>query len=82
MESMTSNTPSQFIAHCVSFGMERVKQTVEHVWLDYDKEADVLYLSLRKPQRTTETSELDNGTLVRKDGNDIVGITFLNASKR
>jgi len=62
--------------------MERVKQTVEHVWLDYDKEADVLYLSLRKPQRTTETSELDNGTLVRKDGNDIVGTTFLNASKR
>ena len=53
----------------------------QHVWLDYDKEADVLYMSFRKPQRATKTIEMDD-VLVRKDGRDIVGLTILNASHR
>ncbi|MBE0427823.1 MAG: DUF2283 domain-containing protein [Nitrospirae bacterium] len=53
----------------------------DHMWVDYDKEADVLYLSFRKPQRATKTVETDD-ILIRKDGNKIVGITILNASAR
>ncbi len=52
------------------------------MWIDYDKEADVLYLSFRKPQRATKTIEADDDILIRKDGNTIVGITILNASAR
>jgi uncharacterized protein YuzE len=52
------------------------------VWFDYDKEADVLYMSFRKPQRATETVELEDDILVRKDGREIVGLTILNASSR
>ncbi len=52
------------------------------MWLDYDKEADVLYMSFRKPQRATETVELEDDILVRKGGKDIVGLTILNASRR
>ena len=50
------------------------------MWVDYDKEADVLYVSFRKPQRANKTLELDDDILVRKDGREIVGITILNAS--
>jgi len=52
------------------------------VWLDYDKEADVLYMSFRKPQRATKTIEMGDDILIRKDGRDIVGLTILNASSR
>jgi len=59
-----------------------VKLPVQHLWLDYDKEADVLYMSFRKPQRATETVELEDDILIRKDGKEIVGLTILNASRR
>jgi len=50
--------------------------------MDYDKEADVLYVSFRRPHRATKTIETDNDILVRKDGKDVVGLTILNASSR
>ncbi len=52
----------------------------KHVWVDYDSEADVLYMSFRKPQNATKTIELDGDILLRKDGRTIVGLTILNAS--
>ncbi|NCO83628.1 MAG: hypothetical protein COZ31_02255 [Nitrospirae bacterium CG_4_10_14_3_um_filter_44_29] len=61
---------------------DMVKLSFEHMWVDYDKEADVLYLSFRKPQRATKTIETDNGILIRKDGSRIVGMTILDASCR
>jgi len=59
-----------------------MKLPADHMWIDYDKEADVLYLSFRKPQNAKKTIEADNDILIRKDGNKIVGITILNASAR
>lgn len=67
---------------CLGLSSEILKLPVEHVWVDYDKEADVLYLSFRKPQRAKKTVETDDDILIRKDGNEIVGITILNASNR
>jgi uncharacterized protein YuzE len=52
------------------------------LWLDYDAEADVLYISFRRPQKATETVEDDDGLLLRYRGNNLVGITVLDASKR
>ena len=52
------------------------------MWVDYDKEADVLYLSFRKPRRAKTTIETDDNILIRKDGDEIVGITILDASSR
>jgi uncharacterized protein YuzE len=56
-----------------------VKLPISQVWADYDKEADVLYLSFRRPQRAKKTEEIGDDILVRKDGKEIVGITILNA---
>ncbi|MBN1866703.1 DUF2283 domain-containing protein [Candidatus Sumerlaeota bacterium] len=53
---------------------------VRNVWIDYDKEADVMYVSFRKPQRATKTVEVDEDILVRKDRRTVVGVTILNAS--
>jgi len=58
------------------------KLSVKNIWVDYDKEADVLYLSFRKPQRARKTIETDQEVLIRTDGDLIVGITILNASSK
>ena len=51
-------------------------------WIDYDKEADVLYISLKRPQKATDTKLLaEKGILLRYRDKDLVGVTVLNASK-
>ncbi len=51
-------------------------------WVDYDDEADVLYLSFRRPQKATDSEMRDDGVIVRKHGDRVVGLTILDASKR
>jgi uncharacterized protein YuzE len=52
------------------------------VWIDYDREADVLYLSFERPQDATDSLMLEDGILLRYRGDKLVGITILEASKR
>lgn len=59
-----------------------LKLKAKEFWVDYDEEADVLYISFQRPQRATDTETLDNGVLVRYRDEKIVGITVLNASKQ
>ena len=54
---------------------------VKEFYIDYDKEADVLYISFERPQKATDTDVLEKGILVRYRGEKIVGVTILNASK-
>jgi uncharacterized protein YuzE len=53
-----------------------------HLWLDYDAEADALYVNFQKPQRATESELLDNGVIVRYRGEKLVGMVIFDASKR
>lgn len=76
------STKQDLIKNCLSHVSDIVKFPVEHMWIDYDREADVLYLSFRKPQRATKTIETDEDVLVRKGGNKIVGVTIRNAGSR
>ena len=50
--------------------------------VDYDREADVLYVSFRRPQKATDSELRDDGILVRYRGDEVVGVTILEASKR
>jgi uncharacterized protein YuzE len=51
-------------------------------WIDYDAEADVLYISLKRPQKATDTKLLaDKGILLRYRDKDLVGVTVLDASR-
>jgi len=73
---------NEMIQACLGLSSDLTKLPVTHIWVDYDKEADVLYLSFRKPQRAKRTVETDDDVLIRTDGDEIVGITILNASTR
>jgi len=51
-------------------------------WIDYDEEADVLYVSLKRPQDATDTKFLaDKGILLRYRDKELVGVTVLDASR-
>ena len=55
---------------------------MQRFWVDYDNEADVLYISFQRPQRATDTEMTDEGILLRHRDNQLVGITILDASMR
>lgn len=50
----------------------------------YDSEADVLYIDFYSPPKSASDSELTDGDIVIRydDGDEIVGLTILNASQR
>ncbi len=73
---------NNIIRTCLGLSSPLTRLQMKHIWVDYDQEADVLYLSFRKPQKATETIEMDEDTLIRTDGDEIVGITIMNASDR
>ena len=77
--TLTSST-HDFVARCTAMASDLLR--LRRVWVDYDQEADVLYLSFRKPQRATKTIELQDDILLRKNGRTIVGMTIMNASMR
>ena len=59
-----------------------IKLPETKMWIDYDKEADVLYINFKRPQKATDSEMLDNGVLLRYKNEELVGITILEASKR
>ena len=51
-------------------------------WVDYDEEADVMYISFRRPQGATESRVREDGIILRTRGKEVVGLTILEASGR
>jgi len=49
------------------------------MWIDYDEEADVLYINFEKPQKATE-SKMINDMIIHYRKDDVVGVTVLHAS--
>ena len=82
MAKVTTKKTEALVAKCIGMASDMLKLPTQHMWLDYDEEADVLYMSFRRPQRATKTIETDDDILIRKDGREIVGLTILNASSR
>lgn len=80
MATTLAPSTAEIVRTCKAVASGIVRIPTRQMWVDYDEEADVLYLSFRKPQRATKTIELDGGDiLVRKDGRTVVGVTILNA---
>ncbi len=50
--------------------------------VDYDKDANVLYISFERPQKATDTEVTEEGILLRYREDKLVGITILNANLR
>ncbi len=54
----------------------------KQMWFDFDEEADVVYVSFERPQGATDTELTEDGVLMRYRGDQLVGMTVLNARKR
>jgi uncharacterized protein YuzE len=59
-----------------------VRFPVKQMSLDYDAEADVLYISFRRPQHATDSELREDGIIVHRRGKQVVGLTILEASNR
>jgi len=51
------------------------------LWIDYDKEVDVLYISFGEPQKADDSILGDDDIIRRKKNGRVVGLTVLNASR-
>ena len=58
------------------------KSPQKFLWSSYDAEADVLYVNFKKPSHATDSELTDEDIIVRYEGDEIIGITILNAGKR
>ena len=59
-----------------------VRFPAKQMWIDYDEEADVLYLSFRKPQKATDSELRDDGIIIHRGGKEVVGLTIQDALTR
>ena len=55
-----------------------LKMPSKRTWIDYDEEADVLYLSFQKPQRADD-SEVKDNIVFHYRGKNLVGVTIIGA---
>ncbi len=83
MESIAIDEATQSVVDtAVSITKHIVESTIHKLWLDYDEEADVLYISLQRPQKATDSIMLDDvGILLSYRREQLVGITVFEASK-
>lgn len=75
MEALIPESVLQAIPMLVDFPHERF-------WVDYDREADVLYISFRRPQNADDSILTEEGILLRYRQEELVGLTVLDASER
>lgn len=54
----------------------------KHLWFDFDYEADVLYVSLERPQMATDADIIEDGVFLRLRDEKVVGMTMTNVSKK
>lgn len=60
-----------------------VSQTPEdYLWVSFDREADVVYVNFKKPSHATDSELTDDDVILRYEGDDLVGLTILHASRR
>jgi uncharacterized protein YuzE len=54
----------------------------KYLWSSYDAEADILYINFKKPSHATDSELTDDDIIIRYEGEVMVGLTILHASKR
>ena len=59
-----------------------VKQAPQgSLWSSYDAEADVLYINFKEPSYAMDSELTDDDVIIRYEGDEIIGLTILHASK-
>jgi uncharacterized protein YuzE len=52
------------------------------IWVDYDEEADVLYLHFKKPNHADSSEMTEDDIIIRYEKGEVIGVSFLNASQK
>lgn len=55
---------------------------VGQMWVEYDREADVLYISFRKPQQANDSIMEEDNRIYHYHDDELVGVTVLHASQQ
>lgn len=58
-----------------------LKMSSKKIWVDCDEEADMLYISFRKPQQAND-SILEDGFIYHYHDKELVEITILHAKEK
>ena len=53
-----------------------------NLWSSYDEEADVLYIRFDRAVPVTDSELTDYDVIIRYNGDEVIGITILDASQR
>jgi len=69
------------IKQIVSVIPDFLKVAAPQLWLDYDREADVLYVNFQKPEKAADSTLLENNIIQRERNGKLIGVTILNASE-
>jgi uncharacterized protein YuzE len=78
---MAKTEINETLSEILSIVPHILRLSEDRILIDYDREADVLYISFKKPQEATDSEMLDNGVLLRYREDVLVGITILEASR-
>jgi len=62
--------------------MEKVAISLEKIDLDYDEEADVLYMSFGEPREAKDSVEVEDGAIYRIADNEVIVITITDFKAR
>ncbi len=53
-----------------------------YMGVSYDEEAYALYINFKKPSHATDSELTGEDVIIRYEGDEVVGLTVLHASKR
>lgn len=56
--------------------------SIENLQIDYDRDADVLYISFGDPKEANDSIEVQDGIVCRLQDSKLIGITITNFNKR
>jgi uncharacterized protein YuzE len=70
------------LGHLLKAVSHLVQLPKHRMWLDYDEEADVLYVHFADEVHSTHSEMREDGVIFDYKGKDLVGVTILEASHR
>lgn len=70
------------LTHLLKAVAHLVQLPKTQMWLDYDEDADVLYVHFEEKPCSTHSELRDDGVILDYRGSRLVGITVLEASRR
>lgn len=70
------------INHLLQAASHLIRLPQKHMWLDYDEQADVLYIHFEENPSSNHSDMREDGIILDYNEKKLVGMTILDASQR